>query len=181
MLEPYANECAEKGEVVFGEELLERDKEGWIERSTGRYRRIPASVSWTASATEGNLGDAIPCSTRTCDRVPHQKNGEGDEIGYHGNEEDKLCKVGRTPCSLQVAPAVENCQPGDNQAKEILLHEGRGQKNPWVYYGFARYDGQIRSSSIFYPVVRIGWIDGCVEDGEDKEGYQEEAGERWYV
>lgn len=116
--------------------------------------------------------------------VSHDVEQEAHQVGHHGDEENELCELGRTPCALQIASSVEDGEASRHQTQHVLLDGGRKQENPRVDDRDAGDDGQVghtiahssyRLRSAFGPAR--GRAQGEVEQCKEHERREQATGQ----
>ena len=68
---------------------------------------------------------------------------EAQQVGNDGYEQNELGELGGAPGALEIAAAVEDGEPGHDQAQHILLDNGSQRKHPRIDDRDAGHDGEV--------------------------------------
>lgn len=116
------------------------------------------------------------------DGGPDDVDRDNHDIGDGGYDKDKFTELARTPGAFQVFPAIEDGGGVQQDGKDILLDEGRGEKGPGVKNNLRGNKGEVgytglsgRGAPGAADLVPSGDV---VEQGERKEADEKDAGGR---
>lgn len=113
MFDAHLHQTLEYSDGVFGNELLEGDKEGGLDRDS------------TADLSEAYRGV-------TPDGCPQQIERHDNHIGEDGDGDNEFGKLPRTPGTLKVLAAVEEGGQVQKDGEDVLLDKGGREEGPWI-------------------------------------------------
>lgn len=169
MLDAHANEAFGDCDGMLGHELLEGDEEACLDSNAARNGRVE-------------------CSRGSCDQVPKHVEHEAQDVRDHSHEHDEFGELLGAPCTLKIAPAIEDCEARYDEPQKVLLYDCRQCKHPWIYDRPAWHDGEVGDAisdaneglfDLFHP-VRV-WSQCKVEQGEDDEAGEQAPSQRRQV
>lgn len=164
--------------------LKETRKPAWIAMP-------PEMVVWLFTVRCVKLGGiiaGIQCSRGSCDQVPKHVEHEAQDVRDHSHEHDEFGELLGAPCTLKIAPAIEDCEARYDEPQKVLLYDCRQCKHPWIYDRPAWHDGEVGDAisdaneglfDLFHP-VRV-WSQCKVEQGEDDEAGEQAPSQRRQV
>lgn len=136
---------------------------------------MPSKIKVKLSGRDGK-GSHLRPTLVPCKRKHHDQEQEAERIGYQGGHKQELCEFPRRPSSLEIATALEYGHAGNTQCENVVLNEGRRDKDPWVE---ERQLGHQREP--FDDDLRVGGPlsipDGGAQDRLQEQGDEQHSGD----
>lgn len=94
----------------------------------------------TLSASSGLLD--LRSHLVSTENGPQRVDDKRYQIGDDGDEEDKLGELAAPPGALKVSASIEDGQGGCGKAEDVLLNEGRGEKDVGISQRRGGHNGE---------------------------------------
>jgi len=121
----------------------------------------------------------------TSNTGPYVIDGNDHRIGDQDDRSNEFAELARTPCALEILPAIEDRRRVENDGEDVLLDEGRSEEGPRVIIEEGGNEGEVGNDrgglNAAGGSVKLSPSGNIVEEGQSEQADEEDTGSRGNV